>query len=136
MQSWRRPTTPTLFTKNQCGAEDVPIIDIPENASSVEIVLNNLSPNAHNIHLHGMLFQVINVANYEWCNINKTACFLMPKQLNPCPEKRRRFADNRTTGGIEDLYWGCIYDHSIDKRTQVGGAVERISEVLLRRTTV
>jgi hypothetical protein len=116
--SWSRPETPTLFTKNKCGGNHAPIIDIPEDASSVEIVLNNLSPNAHNIHLHGMLFQVINVANFEWCNINKTACFLMPKQINPCPVENRRLADNRSSGVLQDLYWGCVYNPKTDKVTE------------------
>jgi len=117
-ESWKKPMSPTLHTKNKCGGVGVPIIDVPEDASTVEIVLNNLSPTAHNIHLHGMLFQVINMANFSWCNVNKTACFLMPKQVNPCPRANRRFADNNHTGGIEDLYWGCVYNEETDKATQ------------------
>ena len=64
-ESWRKPLTPALHTKNKCGTNGSPILDIPENATTVEIVLNNLSPTAHNIHLHGMLFQVVNMANFE-----------------------------------------------------------------------
>merc|ERR1712100_452785 len=94
------------------------ILDIPETAETVEIILNNLSPTAHNIHLHGMLFNVINMANFEWCNVNKTACFLMPKQITPCPAENRRFADDNHTGGIEDLYWGCAYNDKSDKQTR------------------
>merc|ERR1711871_105917 len=117
-QTWKKPLSPTLHTKNKCGNNGSPILDIPENASSVEIILNNLSPTAHNIHLHGLLFQVINVANYSWCNVNKTACFLMPKQLNPCPKEDRRISDENHTGGIEDLYWGCTYNASKWKHTE------------------
>ena len=65
-----------------------------------------------------MVFQVINMANFEWCNVNKTACFLMPKQLNPCPREDRRFSDANHTGGIEDLYWGCAYNEEKDWKTQ------------------
>ena len=36
-----------------------------------------------------MMFQVINIADFEWCNINKTACFLMPEVANPCPAEDR-----------------------------------------------
>eukprot|EP00948_MAST-09A_sp_MAST-9A-sp1_P003468 g3468.t1 len=116
--SWTKPTTPALHTKNKCGAAGVPILDIPETAKTVEIVLNNLSPTAHNIHMHGMLFQVINVANFSWCNVNKTACFVMPHFLNPCPAEDRAFADNNHTTGIENLYWGCKYNEKKDKKTQ------------------
>lgn len=118
-ETWKKPTTPALHTKNKCGSSGSPILDIPENASSIEIVLNNLSPTAHNIHLHGLLFQVINVANYEWCNVNKTACFLMPVQLNPCPkEDRVRAGKHDPIMGIEDLYWGCAYNATKHKATQ------------------
>ena len=117
-KSWEKPLTPALHTKNKCGTNGAPILDIPEDATTIEIVLNNLSPTAHNIHMHGMLFQVVNMANYEWCNINRTSCFLMPKQLNPCPVHKRQFADNNHTSGLEDLYWGCAYDPVEDKKTE------------------
>ena len=65
-QTWRKPATPALHTKNKCGTNDAPIIDIPENATSVEFVLNNLSPTAHTIHLHGMLFQVRPWSGLAW----------------------------------------------------------------------
>lgn len=118
--SWKKPLTPILHTKGQCGAEGVPFITIPENATNVEIIINNVSPASHNIHMHGMLFQVINVANYEWCNVNKTACFVMPVQANPCPKEDRIRSDNNRTDdkSILDLYWGCGYNASKDKVTQ------------------
>ena len=50
--SWEKPLTPALHTKNKCGTNGAPILNIPENATTVEIVLNNLSPTAHNIHIH------------------------------------------------------------------------------------
>jgi len=117
-KSWEKPLTPLLHTKNKCGTNGAPVLDIPEDAQTVEIVLNNLSPTAHNIHMHGMLFQVVNIANFEWCNVNRTDCFLMPKQLNPCPSKNRRWADENHTSGLEDLYWGCAYDPEEDVKTQ------------------
>jgi len=118
-ESWTKPATPLLHTKGgSCGAANVPVLNIPENATNIELVLNNLSPTAHNIHMHGMLFSVINVADYEWCNVNKTACFLMPEWLNPCPRDRRGYADEKHTGGLEGFYWGCKYKASEDKKTQ------------------
>ena len=117
-QTWNKPESPLLHTKGKCGAGNVPVLDIPENATTVEIVLNNLSPTAHNIHMHGMLFQVINVANFEWCNVNKTACFLMPHFLNPCPSEDREFSDEKHTTGLENLYWGCTYNEKKDRANQ------------------
>lgn len=124
--TWKAPETPLLHTKGQCGAAQVPVLDIPETAVNVEIVLNNLSPTAHNIHMHGMLFQVINIADFQWCNVNKTACFLMPEQANPCPAEDRGISDknwrNKTKGEpldyLEDLYWGCTYNATKDKKSQ------------------
>ena len=43
-ETWRRPSTPLLHTKGGttgCG-EGVPVLDVPENATTVEIVINNL----------------------------------------------------------------------------------------------
>ncbi len=65
--TWSRPLTPALHTKNKCGTEDSPILDIPESANVVEFVLNNLSPTAHTIHLHGLLFQVRVVVVNGFC---------------------------------------------------------------------
>merc|ERR1712054_389432 len=62
--TWRQPETPLLHTKGKCGASHVPVLDIPENATNIEIIINNFSPTAHNIHMHGMRFQVINFANF------------------------------------------------------------------------
>jgi len=120
--AWSKPSTPLLHTKggHTCeeGRAGIPVLDIPENATTVEIIINNLSPTAHNIHMHGMRFQVINVADFPWCNVNKTACFLMPEFLNPCPKEDRAYADTNHTGGLEALYWGCKYNADKDKRTQ------------------
>ena len=67
--TWKAPETPLLHTKGQCGAAQVPVLDIPETAVNVEIVLNNLSPTAHNIHMHGMLFQVRSGSIQAWYSI-------------------------------------------------------------------
>merc|ERR1711871_1235814 len=116
--SWARPSTPILHTKNTGCTNGAPIIDIPENVTTVEVVMNNLSPTAHNIHLHGLLFQVINFADFEWCNVNKTACFIMPEIANPCPRADRDYADENHKTGIEQFYWGCRYDAAKDRSRQ------------------
>ena len=69
---------------------------------------------------------MINIADFQWCNVNKTACFLMPEQANPCPAEDRGISDknwrNKTKGEpldyLEDLYWGCTYNATKDKKSQ------------------
>merc|ERR1719454_2712796 len=57
---WRLPATPLLMTKGQHCTESAPIINVPESASDVELIINNRMPDAHVIHLHGNRFQVMN----------------------------------------------------------------------------
>lgn len=45
-RTWKSPSSPLYLTKGQCGIEDIPIIDVPETATTVELVINNLSPAA------------------------------------------------------------------------------------------
>merc|ERR1712087_838967 len=71
-RSYRLPTTPLYMTKGKCGAERTPVINVPETARFVEVVVQNLSPTAHTLHMHGMPFKVINVANFtSWCGLDK-----------------------------------------------------------------
>jgi len=136
-RTWHHPQTPLLHTKGQCGAEETPFVTIPENVTTVELVINNLSPTEHVMHMHGGYFRVINFADFEWCSINKTACFVMPQQLNPCPAEDREFGDlahkwtNVPDFRVEvgkypfrlprlnlPLYWGCKYNEQKDKKFQ------------------
>merc|ERR1740117_2442662 len=86
-------------TKGKCGVKDIPVINVPETARYVEVVVQNLSPAAHVLHMHGMPFKVINVANYtSWCRLNHTACFGLPwwdlhLPMNKCPPKQRKPGD-------------------------------------------
>ena len=67
-RTWRRPTTPLLHTKGECGTSGAPVLT-PKNTSRViEVVINNLSPTAHVLHMHGMYFDVINYADFKWCS--------------------------------------------------------------------
>lgn len=115
-QPWKKPNIPILF-QNKTETH-MPIIYIPSNVTEVELVLNNLGPTAHNIHLHGMKFSVINIADFKWCNVNRTDCFLMPKQVNPCPKEDRDYSDRNNTKGYGDLYWGCKYNDKKYKKYQ------------------
>jgi FtsP/CotA-like multicopper oxidase with cupredoxin domain len=55
--TWKKPQTPLLHTKGTCGVKGVPFITIEKN-QTVELVINNLIPTAHVLHMHGMRFQV------------------------------------------------------------------------------
>lgn len=122
-RSFVLPSTPLYHTKGQCGVEDVPLINIPENATTVELVVQNLSPTAHVLHMHGMPFKVINVANYSsWCGLNQSQCFLLPwwgsTVLDKCPKARRQVGDPRNPNIELGGYWGCTYDAQSDRVTQ------------------
>jgi iron transport multicopper oxidase len=73
------PSTPAIATKGKCGTNGANVIDIPEDAESIEITIVNLSPIAHSFHLHGMYFEVVNYGYPEWCNRkNQWVCFFLP----------------------------------------------------------
>jgi len=117
---WKKPQSPLLQTKAQCGAEGVPVTTVPDNATTVELVINNLTPTAHILHLHGFSFSVINYAPYseKWCSINKFWCMSEPDPFAKefiCDNARR--GDPNTTYPF-DSYWGCPYDETKHKATQ------------------
>jgi hypothetical protein len=56
---WVRPDTPLLHTKASKCADGVPFINVPENATDIEITVHNTLQDAYAIHLHGMHFQVM-----------------------------------------------------------------------------
>merc|ERR1719382_512497 len=119
-QPWRKPSTPLLHTKGTCGADGVPFITVPENNTIVEVVINNLSPTAHVLHMHGMRFSVINFAPYSesWCSNARFDCFFIPRyvaQRLECPGARE---GDPGTKFPYDAYWGCPYDAAKDNHTQ------------------
>mmetsp|Transcript_128974 Transcript_128974/g.401231 ORF Transcript_128974/g.401231 Transcript_128974/m.401231 type:complete len:652 (+) Transcript_128974:34-1989(+) len=119
IRPWKKPQTPLLHTKGQCGAEGVPFITV-DNATTVELVINNLSPTAHVLHMHGMRFSVVNSASFSesWCSSAHFECFFLPmavaKRLD-CPGAR---AGDPGTKFPYDAYWGCPYDPAKDAATQ------------------
>jgi len=119
IRPWKKPATPLLHTKGQCGADGVPFITV-ENATVVELIVNNLSPTAHVLHMHGGSFSVINVASYSesWCSNAHFECFFLPlavaKPLH-CPNAR---AGDPGTKFPFDAYWGCPYDAARDVGTR------------------
>jgi len=123
-RSYELASTPLYHTKGKCGAGDIPVIDVPEDAKHVEVVVQNLSPTAHVLHMHGMPFKVINVANFSsWCGINNTDCFLLPywspfSLLNKCPPHLRTPGDPNGKSIEGGLYWGCAYDEPTDRASQ------------------
>lgn len=122
-RSYQVPSTPLYMTKGKCGAEKTPVIDVPETARVVEVVVQNLSPAAHVLHMHGMPFKVINVANFtSWCGLEKTTCFLLPFWLetpaNKCPMNQRMPGDPNDKEIYAGGYWGCTYNPEVDRATQ------------------
>jgi len=119
IRPWKKPTTPLLHTKGQCGAEGVPFITV-DNATVVEVVVNNLSPTAHVLHMHGMRFSVVNYAPFseEWCSAAHFECFFTPAavaKLAHCSDLRR--GDSNTSFPY-DAYWGCPYNAERDEKTR------------------
>ena len=119
---WRKPRTPYLHTKGTCGAEGVPVITVPDGAKSVELIINNLSPTAHVLHMHGMRFSVVNYAPYSssWCSAKRFDCFLLPfkaAKLLDCHNAVQ--GDPNGKGGENATYWGCPYDAERDSGSQM-----------------
>merc|ERR1719158_581834 len=56
---WIRPETPLLVTKGLKCADGVPIVNVPESATDIEVTIKNTLEDAHSVHLHGMQFQVL-----------------------------------------------------------------------------
>lgn len=121
---WVNPTSPLYHTKGKCGVEDIPLINVPEKAVTVELVINNLSPTAHVLHMHGNKFQVINFADFEsWCGLDKVSCFALTwwdpsTLLNKCPKHLRKVGDPKNPDMWAGGYWGCAYDNQTDPKTQ------------------
>mmetsp|Transcript_103067 Transcript_103067/g.204615 ORF Transcript_103067/g.204615 Transcript_103067/m.204615 type:complete len:657 (-) Transcript_103067:82-2052(-) len=116
---WKKPNTPLLHTKGQCGAEGVPFITV-DKPMTVEVIINNLSPTAHVLHMHGMRFSVVNYAPYSesWCSNAHFECFFTPIQvakLLTCPGARE---SDPGTKFPYDAYWGCPYDPAKDAASQ------------------
>merc|ERR1711871_691557 len=118
-RSWKKPQTPLLHTKGTCGADGVPFLTVPENATTVELIINNLTPTAHVLHMHGMVFDVVNYAPYSesWCSPARFDCFFLPYHIAKpidCPgaiesDPGMKFPD--------DAYWGCPYNPEKDGKT-------------------
>lgn len=113
--SWKKPTTPLLHTKGTCGAEGVPFLTVEKN-QTVELIINNLSPTAHVLHMHGMRFQVINYAPFSesWCSNAHFECFFLPLALARKTDCKGARAGDPGTKFPYDAYWGCPYDEATD----------------------
>lgn len=137
--SWRKPDTPLLHTKGKCGAENVPFLNVPESAQWVEVVINNLSPTAHVLHMHGMNFKVINAAAFSesWCAPSRFDCFFLPigvAKVVDCPGARLGDPDKDGPGSE---YWGCPYDAEKDVKTQnLKDPMEKDMVTIFRRSWV
>lgn len=121
IKTWKKPATPLLHTKGKCGAEGVPFITIPDNATTVELIINNLSPTAHVLHMHGMRFTVVNYAPYSesWCSPAHFECFFLPLEVAKVLDCKNARAGDPGTKFPYNAYWGCPYDPSQDSKTSM-----------------
>jgi len=115
---WVLPSSPLYMTKGNCGVGNIPIINVPENATTVELVINNLSPASHVLHLHGARFKVINYANFWWCQSNYYSCLVLPWWLNECPFQNVLEGDPNNPNLEYGLFWGCTYNPNTDTKSQ------------------
>mmetsp|Transcript_39996 Transcript_39996/g.84538 ORF Transcript_39996/g.84538 Transcript_39996/m.84538 type:complete len:1210 (+) Transcript_39996:40-3669(+) len=56
---WTAPSTPLLMTGASQCADNVPVVRIPEAASTVVLIVTNKLNATESIHLHGLRFQVV-----------------------------------------------------------------------------
>lgn len=72
------------------------------------------------MHLHGQSFRVINFANNEWCNLNRTDCFLRPHwlTLGGCAKEDVSVGDPNNPNLVGGLFWGCKYNTKKDQPSQ------------------
>merc|ERR1712085_45001 len=99
------------------------MINVPETAKVVEVVIQNLSPTAHVLHMHGMPFKVINFANFSWCRLHDTKCSGLPYSdpsatLDKCPVAQRKLGDPNHKDDTS-TQWGCTYNPATDNATRL-----------------
>jgi len=99
--------------------EETPIVEIPDDAEEVEVLIDNLTPMAHNLHIHGMRAKVINIGMYHWAyqsgqfskKYNDTEFSGFCKADGgtvrlSTPEEAMELQDDNLK------YWGCTYNES------------------------
>jgi FtsP/CotA-like multicopper oxidase with cupredoxin domain len=138
---WKHADTPLLHTKGECGADETPLVTIPPGARTVDVIINNLTPSAHVLHLHGTQFRVIGWASYRDDSFN--AWHGNPE--NKCPLENQMLADldneflgpdrqigSRFTGG---LWWGCAYNDEMDRDSlDLEEPIEKDMIMIMRRS--
>jgi len=120
IKPWMKPESPLLHTKGTCGANSTPFITVPKNVSTVEVIINNLSPTAHVLHMHGMRFSVINYAPFSesWCSPARFDCFFVPISVAKAVDCKKARLGDASKDGPGSEYWGCPYDEEKDKASR------------------
>jgi FtsP/CotA-like multicopper oxidase with cupredoxin domain len=113
-RTFRLPEVPLLQSKGQCGLnpEDTPIINIPEGITDVEVIVNNLTPFSHALHIHGMSVKIVNIGHYLWTD-NNTQFFLKWNDVNnPCENSGGyvQSGDDLDKELALGVMWGCSYN--------------------------
>jgi FtsP/CotA-like multicopper oxidase with cupredoxin domain len=119
IKPWKKPATPLLHTKGQCGADGVPFLTVNESDTVVELIINNLSPTAHVLHMHGTSFAVVNYASFSesWCSTAHFECFFLPLAVAKRLDCSNARAGDPGTKFPYDAYWGCPYDVERDNKS-------------------
>jgi FtsP/CotA-like multicopper oxidase with cupredoxin domain len=144
---WVAPTVPLVSSKGACGADATPMVKVADSADEIEIIVNNLTPDTHVIHLHGLPFQVINYGYPSWCAEDSAAAscaaMTMDAGAKVCTGKVLASDAAYPTMG-HSTYWGCTYNSKSDEHlssalhtplTKDTIAVHRRSWVVLRLKT-
>jgi FtsP/CotA-like multicopper oxidase with cupredoxin domain len=134
--SWKKPQTPLLHTKGTCGAEGVPFINVPEGAKTVEVIINNLSPTAHVLHMHGSRFTVTNYAPYSesWCAPARFDCFFLPISVAKLADCKKAKLGDEDKGGPGSAYWGCPYTEDERKTQMLANPLQKDMISVFRRS--
>merc|ERR1712137_838669 len=110
-----------IQTLGECGSNNAPVIEVPEGATSVELVLNNAAPTAHVLHLHGMRFKVLNFDDISsrWCSTEHFECFMTPWHLGQlhCPGDLK-WGNPEDKNMLFGTHWGCAYNERKHKAIQ------------------
>lgn len=120
--TWHYPANggiPLMQDPSCYDPEKTPVMEIPDDVEEVEILVDNLTPMSHNLHIHGMRAKVINVGKYDFAY--RTGQF--SKSYNDTEFSALCEAQGGTVKlsapdeapdlqNVDSKFWGCSYNES------------------------